>query len=134
MAVGVLIITHDDIGRALLDTASVALAGIPLACEVLSASRDADPERLLDEAETRLRAVDGGEGVLVLTDLYGSTPSNIATRLRGRGRLAIVAGINLPMLIRVLNYPGLALEALVDKALSGGRDGIFAPGAEGAPA
>lgn len=126
MAVGVLIISHDGIGRALLDTASIALDGCPLRCEVLSASRDADPERLLEDAEARLRTVDGGAGVLVLTDLYGSTPSNIAMRLGNQERVRIVAGINLPMLIRVLNYPQLELDALVEKAISGGRDGIFA--------
>lgn len=132
MPVGVLIISHDGIGRALLESASVALGGCPLQCRVLSASRDADPDRLLEEAQGCLRALDSGQGVLVLTDLYGSTPSNIATRLAGAGTVRIVAGVNLPMLIRVLNYPALGLEDLVGKAVSGGRDGIFTPGVAGA--
>lgn len=127
MAVGVLIISHDGIGGALLETARAALGGFPLRCEVLAASRDADPDALVDVARACLGRVDQGDGVLVLTDLYGSTPSNIATRLSGLGGVRIVAGVNLPMLIRVLNYPRLELDALVEKALSGGRDGIFAP-------
>ena len=60
----------------------------------------------------------------VLTDMYGSTPSNIACRLTGT-HTKVVAGINLPMLIRVLNYPRLTLTELAEKALSGGRDGIM---------
>jgi PTS system ascorbate-specific IIA component len=72
-----------------------------------------------------LRELDAGDGVLVLTDMFGSTPSNIATRLRAPGALAVVAGVNLPMLVRVLNYASLDLQALVDKAASGGARGVL---------
>lgn len=128
MSIGLLIISHDGIGGALLDTASNTLGGCPLPARRLAASRDADPEALLSEARACLAEVDQGEGVLVLTDLFGSTPSNIATRLEAHGRVRIVTGINLPMLIRVLNYPHLDLDSLVEKAVSGGRDGVFAVG------
>ena len=63
--------------------------------------------------------------MLVLTDMYGSTPSNIAVGLQREGRVDVVAGVNLPMLVRVLNYPFLDLATLAAKALSGGRDGIM---------
>ena len=66
----------------------------------------------------------GGDGVLVLTDMFGSTPSNVASRLMARDGIQIVSGINLPMLLRVLNYPELGLEELVQKAVSGARDGV----------
>lgn len=125
MSVGLLIITHDDIGRALLDSAHVALADSPLATDMISASRDCDPDALLKRARTALAALDTGDGVLVLTDLFGSTPSNIAARLLDSGRTRVVTGINLPMLIRVLNYPQLDLAALAAKAVSGGVDGVF---------
>ncbi|CAK0770012.1 hypothetical protein CCP3SC15_4060003 [Gammaproteobacteria bacterium] len=69
-------------------------------------------------------SLDQGDGVLVLTDMYGSTPSNIACRLDSE-KVRIVAGVNLPMLIRVLNYSYLSLEDLTNKAISGGRDGII---------
>lgn len=65
-----------------------------------------------------------GDGVLILTDMYGSTPSNVANRLMAKDGIQIVSGINLPMLLRVLNYPELGLEELVQKAVSGGRDGV----------
>ena len=65
----------------------------------------------------------------MLTDLYGSTPSNIAASLASRGKVRIVSGLNLPMLVRVLNYPGDDLPSLADKAMSGGNRGILLCGA-----
>ena len=56
--------------------------------------------------------------------MFGATPSNIACRLRDEIDVRVVAGVNLPMLIRVLNYPRLHIDELVHKAISGGRDGI----------
>lgn len=131
MSVGVLIISHDGIGHALLDTANTALGQCPLEVRLLSASRDCDPDELLGAGQRLVAELDRGDGVLVLTDLFGSTPSNIATRLMLGGRVRIVAGVNLPMLIRVLNYPRLALDELVEKAVSGGLDGIFSVAKEG---
>jgi PTS system ascorbate-specific IIA component len=80
---------------------------------------------LLQRAKKALAALDTGDGVLVLTDLFGSTPSNIAARLLDSSRTRVVTGINLPMLIRVLNYPQLDLASLAAKAVSGGLDGVF---------
>jgi PTS system ascorbate-specific IIA component len=57
--------------------------------------------------------------------MYGSTPSNIACRLHAQANVRVVGGINLPMLVRILNYPRLSLDELVDKAVSGGRDGVL---------
>jgi PTS system ascorbate-specific IIA component len=68
--------------------------------------------------------LDQGDGVLVLTDIYGSTPSNIASHLSSRPGVQVVAGLNLPMLLRVLNYARLDLATLAEKAVSGGREGV----------
>jgi PTS system ascorbate-specific IIA component len=92
---------------------------------MLDASRDCDPTELLQEAHTQIATLDTGGGVLVLTDLYGATPCNIAARLLANPKIRVVSGMNLPMLIRVLNYPDLSLDALADKAVSGGRDGVM---------
>jgi PTS system ascorbate-specific IIA component len=126
MSVGLLIITHDGIGAALFDSAVTALGLCPLPARILSATRDCDPEALQRRAQAYLDAIDDGNGVLVLTDLYGSTPSNVANRLLPNPRVRIVTGLNLPMLIRVLNYPELGLTELAAKAESGGLNGIFA--------
>jgi len=125
MSVGLLLISHEGIGAALLESARLALGDCPLNTATLSASRDCDPEAMLQKATAQMQALDTGAGVLVLTDLYGATPSNIAARLLERGRVRVVTGMNLPMLIRLFNYSQLDLDALADKALSGGRDGVF---------
>jgi mannose PTS system EIIA component len=125
MSVGLVIITHNRIGAELLATASTTLGGCPLAAAVLPVSSDADPEQLTGKARQMIGEVDQGEGVLVLTDAYGSTPSNVAMRLAQTGAVQVVAGINLPMLLRILNYPRLRLPELTEKALTGGRDGIL---------
>jgi len=125
MSVGVLLITHDGIGSAVLDAAIRMLGRCPLRAEALPVALEVDIEALRDTAARRARALDDGDGVLVLTDLYGSTPSNIAASLAGNGAVRVVAGLNLPMLVRVLNYPAEDLPNLAEKAVSGGNRGIL---------
>jgi len=125
MSVGLLIITHNDVGRVLLD-ATVGMLGVqPIPTAVLGVISDTDPDAMLDRAYQLAREVDGGDGVLVLTDLFGSTPSNIAWALQRDQHAIVIAGVNLPMLLRVMNYPKLSLDELAEKALSGGRDGVL---------
>lgn len=125
MTVGLLIVTHDQLGGALLRTAGRMFGDIPLPTRALPVTIDASPEALLEEARTKALEINSGDGVLVFTDMYGSTPSNIAFGLMQPGQIHVVAGVNLPMLIRTLNYPNLDLAALTEKATSGGREGIF---------
>jgi PTS system ascorbate-specific IIA component len=125
MSVGLLLITHDGIGDAMLNAARRMLGGCPLRAEALPVALEVDLEALRDAAVRRARALDDGDGVLVLTDLYGSTPSNIAASLAGDRAVRVVAGLNLPMLVRVLNYPADDVETLADKAVSGGNRGIL---------
>ena len=103
------------------------LGGVcPIPFEIIPVTTGSNPDQLLQLAKSRLESLDQGRGVIVLTDIYGSTPSNIATRLCGHnGRVVVIAGINLPMLVRLLNYPNLNLTQLADKALSGGQEGIL---------
>lgn len=124
MSVGVLIISHDGIGPALLGTAVLMLDGCPLQTRLLTTSRDCDPDQLMEDAVEQITILDTGDGVLILTDLYGSTPSNIAQKLITQKQVHVVSGLNLSMLIRVLNYPQLPLLELSEKAVSGGKDGI----------
>ena len=72
-----------------------------------------------------INALDKGDGVLILTDMYGSTPSNIAHRLSQPGKVMVVTGLNLPMMIKVMNYPNLNLTELVDVAVEGGKNGVL---------
>lgn len=123
--IGLLIITHNNIGAELIKTATAMLGVCPVMVTVLSVAPDSDPDAVLREAQHSVIEIDSGAGVLVLTDMYGSTPSNIATHLVNGQQVKVIAGINLPMLVRVLNYSQLDLHQLANKALSGGRDGIL---------
>lgn len=125
MNIGLLIITHGGIGQSLYDAVVSMLGSCPLNTEVLTITQDRDPEECIDIAKDMIKLLNNGGGVLVLTDMYGSTPSNIACALRDNKEVAIVTGVNLPMLVRILNYPDLKLEQLVQKALSAGREGVM---------
>lgn len=125
MSVGLLIITHGRIGEELLETATSMLGVCPLHTDYIAVSQSSDPEKLLHHAIHTCESLNQGDGVLVLTDIYGSTPSNVANQLSEEPYIQVVAGINLPMLVRVLNYPGLNLHKMINKALSGGHDGIL---------
>lgn len=128
MSVGILLITHSGIGGALLNVAHGTFGQMPLAITHLSVSRDPEPELLLAKAAHLVRKLDSGFGVLVLTDMFGSTPSNIAQGLQCQGfNIRVISGLNVPMLFRILNYPHLALGPLAKKAVDGGKDGIFEP-------
>ncbi len=124
MSVGILIMSHDGIGPALLGTATLMLDNCPLQTKLLTASRDCDPDQLMEDAVEQIKNLNTGEGVLILTDLYGSTPCNIAQKLTSQKHVEVVSGLNLSMLIRVFNYPQLTLPELSEKAVSGGQDGI----------
>ena len=125
MSVGLLLITHNDIGVALLATVVRMLGACPLPAHALTVTDDADRDGLRVAAMDLAAELDQGDGVLVLTDLYGSSPANIAAALQEHPRVLAVAGVNLPMLVRVLNYPDMPLDALADKALSAGREGVM---------
>jgi PTS system ascorbate-specific IIA component len=125
MSIGLLLITHNDIGTSLLETAEQMLGLCPLQTKTLPISNDSDPDQLRQTASELIQALDEGDGVLVLTDMYGATPSNIACALQQEGKVAVVAGLNLPMLVRVLNYPRLDLATSAEMAVGGGHIGIM---------
>ena len=122
--VGLLIITHNNVGGALFDAAISVLGNCPLPYEILPVSQNCDPEERLEKAQLHLNTLNQSDGVLVVTDMFGSTPSNIATKLAA-DNVKIITGLNLPMLIRIMNYPELSLEKLVNKAVSGGQNGVI---------
>ena len=122
--IGVLIVTHGTIGESLLSSASQILGGLPPMVATLGVSRNDDPDDVTLRAGELLEGLDQGDGVLVLTDLFGATPSNIANRLLKPGRVEGLAGVNLPMLIRALSYRHEALATVKDKAQSGACEGV----------
>lgn len=125
MSVSLLIIAHAPLGQSVLDAATGTLGRNPLKTAVLDVERSDEPDIAIIQAQRLVEELDQGDGVLVLTDIYGSTPSNIACSLLQRENIRIITGLNLPMLIRVMNYADLDLPSLTDKAFSGGHDGIL---------
>ena len=126
MAVGILLVTHEGVGSALLAVATRLLRQLPLKTEAFEVPFDADPDALLPLASAALRRVDGGQGVLVLTDLYGATPSNLAAKLARIGTpVRRVSALSLPMLLRVMNYSDLEFDELPAVAAAGARNGVI---------
>ena len=125
MTVGILLLTHEDMGAALIATAHHILGRMPLTVEAHAIPPGSDVEAALRDAAAHVRALDTGSGVLVLTDVYGATPSNVAEKLAGRGTaIRRVSGLSLPMLLRVLNYAEQDLAELAQTAANGGKTGI----------
>ena len=126
MSVSILIISHDEIGTALINTVKKTFGTqLPLPVATVELQLDADPAILIPKLKKVVKALDQGKGVLILTDLFGSTPSNIAQELLKDNEVRIVTGLNLPMLIRVMNYAKLDLDQLTEKAYTGGQSGII---------
>ncbi len=123
--IGILIIAHGTLGESLIHCASHVLNKRPPRVQQLGITAQDDPLLLLPHARALVKDVDDGSGVLILSDMFGGTPSNIAAKLLVPGRVEGVAGVNLPMLIRTLTYREHPLATLVTKAVSGGCDGVL---------
>ena len=122
--IGVLIVAHGAFGEALIHCASHVLGKRPLRVRQVGITVHDDPDAMLAQARGLVRELDEGAGVLVLTDVVGATPANIAARLAVPGRVEVVAGVSLPMLIRALTYRNEPLATMVEKAISGGVEGV----------
>lgn len=124
MTIGLLLITHSGIGNALLSNAKTMVTESNMLSACLEIDFDADLEKVKQQAEQLVNELDQGQGVLILTDVYGATPSNIACQLLPAHMISIVTGVNLPMLLKVLNYEEEDLDSLAQKACQGGQQHI----------
>jgi len=122
--IGILLITHGTLGESLIHCASHVLNKRPPRLRQLGVTAQDDPLLLLPQARKLVKDLDEGDGVLILSDMYGGSPANIAGKLLISGKVEGVAGVNLPMLIRVLSYRDRQLQTIVTKAVSGGCDGV----------
>ena len=102
--IGLLVVAHDPLAKALLDCAKHVFGSDPPHCLALDVPAEADPLVWLEKARALHAEVDQGDGVLVLTDMFGGTPTNIAAQLARPRRTAVLTGVNLPMLLRAINY------------------------------
>ena len=129
--VGILLITHNGLGDSLIDCVRHVLGVVPAHLKSLSVLASDDPVRKEEEGRALIAQLDRGRGVLLLSDMYGATPSNIARRLCQPGHIEGVAGVNLPMLLRVACYCNQPLDELVQRALVGGKECIVTINSEG---
>lgn len=124
--IGILIITHGSLGESLIQCACHVLNKRPTQLAQLGVCAEDDPLEVLPYARELLSLVDTGSGVLVLTDVYGATPSNIAMKLLAPGRVEAVSGANVPMLLRILTYREKSdIETLIKKAVAGACEGVL---------
>ncbi len=125
MTVGILLITHPGVGSALLDTTTRLLGRLPLSVLAFELAFDTDLASQLPRASAALKKVMGEDGALLLTDVYGASPARLAQQL---AQIAApcrrVAGLSLPMLLRVMNYADQSLDELAHIATNGGRNGV----------
>ncbi len=124
MSVGILLVTHGKLGHLLLDTLREMMP-LALKADVLEVRRVQSHDVLLSQGKKMMERLDAGAGVLILTDAYGATPSNIANKLGGSYDMPVVSGVNLPMLVRIFNYPEQSLAELTQTAVEGGKRGVF---------
>ena len=125
MSVGILIVTHPGIGSALAHSAQRIMGEASLKTFCLDIPVDSDVERTDLEISQALANLDSGDGVIILSDIYGATPNNLARKFAAPGHVHIVSGVNLPMLIRLYNYPDTDLPKLCELAAEGGQRGIM---------
>ena len=122
--IGILLITHGSFGESLVQNVCHVLNKRPPQLLQLGLAPQDDPLDLLPLARRLLQAVDSGDGVLVMTDVWGASPANLAAKLLQPGRIEGVAGVNLPMVLRALTYRDRSMDTLITKAVAGGRDGV----------
>ena len=122
--ISLIILAEHDMAHGLLNAIEHVLGSRPQSVDVQPIDYHASQESLTQALETRIRDIDRGQGVLILADVYGSSHTNAACRLLQPGRVELVSGVNVPMLLRVLSHRRLGMEELLRKALSGGTEGI----------
>jgi PTS system ascorbate-specific IIA component len=123
--ISILLITHGELGKSLIECATHVLGDKPLFLESLSIENDCTHESMFRQISERINLLDQGDGVLILTDIFGATPCNIITKIIKLGKVSAIAGVNLSMLIRTINYRNEPFDSLISKAIQGAQDGII---------
>ena len=122
--IGILILTLGRVGEGFLEEASLIMGKEPEGVRVFNANCNQPPEVILSDLKSALKEFKDEDGVLIMADIFGATHVNAAMQLLEKDRIELVAGVNLPMLVRVLNYRDVKLHQLVALAVSGGKNGV----------
>ncbi len=124
MSVALFFISHEGIASNLLKMGEAILQKKNSNLDYLEVPMDASVNSMLENIENKLSQLDTTQGLLVITDIYGGTPSNIAQKVADKHQTDLISGINLPMVIRLLNYRNESQSSLLQKALDGAKKGI----------
>jgi PTS system ascorbate-specific IIA component len=123
--IGILLITHGELGKSLIECATHVLGDKPKFLDSLTIENDCAHENMYKEISEKINRLNQGDGVLILTDIFGATPCNIITKIIEPGKVNAIAGVNLSMLIRSISYRHESFDALIAKAIEGAKNGII---------
>jgi mannose PTS system EIIA component len=123
--IGILIVAHEPVASSFVEAIRHVLGSMPAQLAALNVAHDSKPDEVLRQAQQLVAQLDSGMGVLICSDVCGATPCNIATRLNQPGKVHVLSGLNLPMLLRAVNYRNLSLTELTEKAAEGARAGVM---------
>jgi PTS system mannose-specific IIA component len=121
--VGILLMTHAPLGQAFLAAVAHVFRGPTEQLEAIDVVADQDLNEVQALAAEAIKRLDTGAGVLVITDVKGGTPANCCNKLADAGRVEVIAGISLPMLLRAITYRTDTLDVVVEMALAGAQSG-----------
>ncbi len=124
--IGILLVTHRRLGETLIDTATFIFGDRPSSVEFVSIDLEQDANKMRQKIENGIKKVDNHHGVLIMTDMFGGTPSNLSYSFLEDGRIEVISGVNLPMLIKAvksregqdLGQLAQALEAFGKQSIS----------------
>ena len=126
--IGLLIVTHCDLGKEFLNAAEFIVGSMNDA-QVVSITQSTDSEKIRKTNENKILDLDKGEGVIILTDMFGGTPSNLSLSFLKRGKVEVLSGVNLPMVIAIAqNRTDMKLSKLAEKAQEAGKVSISLAG------
>jgi PTS system mannose-specific IIA component len=125
--VGILVVTHTDYGSSLIRAAEF-IVGKQDGCLAISVDVSSEVEQTLQNIRESIAELDTGSGVLILTDMFGGTPTNLSLSLLGSSQLEVITGVNLPMLLKALGGRGLPLGQLAEESKAAGVHGIVVAG------
>ena len=126
--IGLLIVTHCNLGKEFLNAAEF-IVGRMNAVDVISITQTQESEEIRKMIENKISVLNQGEGVLILTDMFGGTPSNISLSFLDEKMVEVLTGVNLPMVISIVqNRPNMGLAELAETAQEAGKMSISLAG------
>ncbi len=123
--IGILVISHEPLGTALIRCTRHIFGRLPPQLAALDVIPDEDPAGATEAARELLARINDGSGVIVLTDVFGATPSRIAMGLAEPHRVAVLAGVNLPLLVKALTERRKPIDEVVGTLVESARNAIF---------